>query len=478
LAVTTAGAFNVEGGTASVDYRYASPTLTVLTSTPLTISMASGPTTTDRIAVASGKSAVLTLDSVSIDVSAIADAPALAVQGGSLTLTLSGTNTLKSGKDRTGLQLGAGANLLVTSDSDGASLEAVGGGAGTGDGSGIGNTGGAGDIAIAGGTIVATAGIHGAGIGGGDIVISGGTVTATGGNGGGAGIGGAFWGATGAITITGGIVTARGSNGVPAPRNDDDTGAGIGGGEDMSGTGDITITGGTVTATGSIGGGAGIGGGITDSSSGAVTITGGTVTATRLDTVSSQDIGNGSTASYDSSNISSVVIDGGSVWATTGAVAYGSGVTGATNSTGVPVFANTLTLGTAATAPDTAVTAGSVDGVPCAAAADAPTGTYGIHDVRTNASSAVCLWLPSTDASTAAVGLVANGAGYEKQYVRPASSSQTTLSAGPPSLVGTTSPGPGGGDTPWLVLGTAALLVVALGAGAVALGLRRRKARR
>jgi len=75
-----------------------------------------------------------------------------------------------------------------------------------------------GTVVIESGTIIATAGIGGAGIGGsneesgGIIKITGGTVIATGGTGA-AGIGGGGLGASGNITITGGAVTAIGSEG-------------------------------------------------------------------------------------------------------------------------------------------------------------------------------------------------------------------------------------------------------------------------
>jgi hypothetical protein len=104
------------------------------------------------------------LENVNLDVSAADDAVAFDVSGASVSLTLLGTNTLKSGKNKAGLQVPAGSSLTITANSSG-SLEAVGGdeGAGIGGGSGAGG----GSFSIKGGTITATGGQYAAGIGGG-----------------------------------------------------------------------------------------------------------------------------------------------------------------------------------------------------------------------------------------------------------------------------------------------------------------------
>jgi hypothetical protein len=52
---------------------------------------------------------------------------------------------------------------------------------------------------------------------------------------------------------------------------------------------------------------------------------------------------------------------------------------------------------------------------------------YGIKDVVTDDTGRVCLWLPATDLDDGSVGLKTEEKGYEKQYVRPASSSSETL---------------------------------------------------
>ena len=125
---------------------------------------------------------------------------------------------------------------------------------GAGTGAGVENNAGGdrqGFITIFGGMITAAGGTGGgAGIGGGtgtspdNIAVHGGTVIATGRNGG-AGIGGGMGAEGGAVRITGGTITATGSG----------TGAGIGG----SGNGKayVSIEGGQITATGSVGIGCG-----------------------------------------------------------------------------------------------------------------------------------------------------------------------------------------------------------------------------
>jgi hypothetical protein len=273
-------------------YTYAGDTLRIMESGTYTIGMKSGVTTTtkNRIVVDSGLSANIILSNVDIDTSANENTAAFDMSGATVTLTLTGTNVLKSGLNRAGLQAPEGSTVTINAADETHTLSAIGGDNGAGIGGGMsapnGLTGGS--ITITGGTVTATGGYRGAGIGGGggyddyssvnggaggNITISGGTVTATGY--GGAGIGGglgggsyATGGAGGNITITGGTVTATGGT----DGSLSSTGAGIGGGSGYSSTayggagGNITITGGIVTATGGVGrgyaeGGAGIGGG-------------------------------------------------------------------------------------------------------------------------------------------------------------------------------------------------------------------------
>lgn len=256
------------------------------------------------ILVAKDVGADITLSDVTIDVSGTTYAAAFQIaynSTGNVSLTLKGTNTLKSGQYCAGLQkngsakgigrltiggtgkldatgydgagigggrYGASRNITIT----GGTVTATGGNSGAGIGGGYMSTGR--DITIDGGTVTAKSGNNGAGIGGGnrgegsDIRINGGTVTATGGTNG-AGIGGGDFGAGRIISINGGKVTAIGGS----------DGAGIGGGHGGEGS-DITIKAGDVTATGGeygagIGGGAGGGGSKIIISSGTVTATGG-----------------------------------------------------------------------------------------------------------------------------------------------------------------------------------------------------------
>jgi hypothetical protein len=263
------GAFTI---TPATGWSYATNTLTITTNGTYTITMtAPGTTTTaDRIAVASGVTADITLDGVNINVSTIYAACAFGMVGATVNLTLQGSNTLRSGGSRAGLEAPSGATLAIYGPG---SLIATGGdwsgaGIGGGDGGSIG-----GDITIYGGTITATGGSAGAGIGGGmngnggNITIQGGAVTATGGANA-AGIGGGFLGSSGGnITIDSGTITATGGY----------FGAGIGGGESGNG-GNITIDGGVITATGGFAG-AGIGGGI-QGNGGNITLHDGTIAAT------------------------------------------------------------------------------------------------------------------------------------------------------------------------------------------------------
>ncbi|HWQ77571.1 MAG TPA: hypothetical protein VN381_02085 [Anaerovoracaceae bacterium] len=249
-----------------------------------------GTTTIHTVAVGSGAETNITLYSVSIDV-APGNVSAFGIEGADVSLTLEGTNTLKSSGNYAGLYCPAGAALTINGSG---SLSATGGGdPATGGGAGIGGNagGGGGTITINGGTVTATAPIGGAGIGGGSgasggtVEINGGTVTATSQNNssgnGGAGIGGGYLGSGGTVIISGGIVKATGR-----------FGAGIGGGSYGNG-GSVEINGGTVTATGFYS--AGIGGGDNGGHGGDVVISGGSVnTASK-----GQAIGAGPGGSYN-----------------------------------------------------------------------------------------------------------------------------------------------------------------------------------
>jgi uncharacterized repeat protein (TIGR02543 family) len=197
-----------------------------------------GAKTGNRIRVDSGVVADIILENVNLEVIGYTS---FDMRGATVTLRLSGENTLESSGHYAGLHAPLGNTLTITSASgDGftdGTLNATGGIWGAGIGGYVTEDGG--DITISGGTVNATGGEEAAGIGGGKsgfgwtIFISGGAVNATGGSGG-AGIGGGLRGRSGRITIAGGTVIASGKDG----------GAGIGGGNNNNnGTGIISIIG-------------------------------------------------------------------------------------------------------------------------------------------------------------------------------------------------------------------------------------------
>lgn len=274
LQAVTVGDFTVAGGTNGTDYELADGVLTIKTGTALTISTTQQ--TSQRIAVASGVEADITLAGVSIKTSGYNNpsSPLYMKEAGASTITLAAgtTNTLDGSETLDygpGIWAPSGHTLTITGAGG---LTARGGrswpGIGTNDKTNQG------DVLIAGGTIEASGGSNAAGIGaswgspGCKVTISGGTVTATGGSGsagsGGAGIGGAPFAANNVVTISGGTVVAKGGDGA----------AGIGGGSGVGG-GTVLISGGTVEATGGSGA-ANIGDG-NGGNGGAAYITGGTV---------------------------------------------------------------------------------------------------------------------------------------------------------------------------------------------------------
>ena len=213
------GDFTVTGGNLNQDYQFENHTLTVLSGANIQIS---GKTSQDKLVVKSGVTANITLQNANIEFSDGVEEPhtttpgtcAFDMAGATVSLTLLGHNTLKSGLCRAGLHVPKNANLTITSAS-------------TGD-------------------LTATCIEWGAaGIGGnrreagGSITIEGGTVEANG-IGGSAGIGGGAGGAGGTCCIRGNAkVSATGAHG-----------AGIGGGQGH-GSGNITIGGNAaVTAKG------------------------------------------------------------------------------------------------------------------------------------------------------------------------------------------------------------------------------------
>ena len=231
--------------------------LTITQNGSYTIGMANAgaTTTTDCIAVQSGLTGVnITLNGVSIDMSGREDVCAFDMNGAAVNLTLTGSNTLKSGLGRAGLEVTRNESThtctLTITDASTGSLTAVGGGNGTGIGSGrFTYPYDCGTITIAGGTVNAYGGTQSAGIGDsfprpgyGVVTITGGRVTATGGQlaagiGGGANVLDGGYGCT--VNIFGGtVITSGGSNKAPG------IGSGVGGNSPSTGT--LTITGGSV----------------------------------------------------------------------------------------------------------------------------------------------------------------------------------------------------------------------------------------
>ncbi len=236
------------------------------------------------LTVSAGITAHVKFDGLNVDVSIIAQKPAVLISGaGNVEIILAGTNTLASGEECAGLQKNSTGTLTISGTGSLNATGGVGNGGEGGAGIGGGRNGNGFNITISGGIVTATGGNGGAGIGGGNggngsnITISDGNVTAIGGqstNSTGAGIGGGGNGDGSNITISGGNVTATGGYG-------HFSGAGIGGGGGGGYGSDITISGGTVTATGGHsfqGSGAGIGGGRYGNGSNII-ISGGTVTA-------------------------------------------------------------------------------------------------------------------------------------------------------------------------------------------------------
>ncbi len=313
----TGEAFVVTGGTSGTDYTYESGVLTILSDKALTISNSDASTaTTDRIEIAKGVSANITLAGVNIDVSGVSNAAAIKIANNSageviVTLADGTTNTLKSGYNCAGIQKNGNYGKLTIAGTG--ELKAIGGDNSAGIGGGYYSS--ANNIEISGGTVTAQSGSSGAGIGGGyngsgnSLTISGGEVTATGSSYA-AGIGGGEKGSANSITISGGTVYA--TSGQYA--------AGIGGGSEGSGS-NIVISGGEVTATGGQYA-AGIGGG-SDGSANSITISGGTVYATGGQYAAGIGGGDGTDNGGDGTNIK---ISGGTVTATGGA--YGAGLGG------------------------------------------------------------------------------------------------------------------------------------------------------
>jgi methionine-rich copper-binding protein CopC len=363
-----------------------------------------GTVTSNSITVTGGATANITLNNVNID--AVGNLTvAFSMAGATVNLTLTGTNSLKSGTSVAGLQVPSGSWLTINGTG---SLTATGGNNSAGIGkSNLGaNLGSSGDITINSGTVIANGQGSGAGIGGGGgtVTVTGGTVTANG------GMSGAGISCTD-ITINGGTVTANG-------------GMSDGKGIDASG-GTLTITGGTVTAIGcTIMYGQGIN---ASGGTGTLTITGGTVTAIGC---------NGNMSSYNGQGINAsdgtFTITGGTVRAI-GSKNNSQDINGQPkNGNNVNVYLNTLTVGIPEVA-NTAISAGSINSVACAQTPNAATGVYGIKDVKTDDAGKVYFFLPASTVSQPVI-LTASGATYGKYYQRNANNSNAATLAPPYSI--------------------------------------------
>ncbi|MDR0854062.1 MAG: InlB B-repeat-containing protein [Clostridiales Family XIII bacterium] len=292
LAQVEAGEFLIDG-ILDTDFTYASDTLTIIKSGTYSVSMKEGvpTTTTSHIEVASGVTATVTINDLSIETLV---SPIRLIGTANLTLVLNGDNTLTCkaassnvGVAQSGIYVPAGTNVSPSDDAvltiregdTGAKKITVNGGYAA---AGIGGTymlnssydyliNGCGTVNIYSGTVVANAGQGGAGIGtynssgfGGNIHIYGGTVKAYGSSSG-AGIGDSGTGGSSAyranIEISGGTVVAESGTYYPP--------AAIG-----AAYSNVTISG-TANVTAKGGSGAGIGGNNSN-----VTITGGDITAT------------------------------------------------------------------------------------------------------------------------------------------------------------------------------------------------------
>lgn len=176
--------------------------------------------------------------------------------------------------------------------------------------------------------------------------------------------------------------------------------------------GELAINGGYIEATSSgwiaqshaVGAGAG-----SNLKKGKVVITGGTVFA------KSKPFSPTSSNGRDGIGAGEVIIDGGSVYSELGrdrdATIIGYGEANWKNSQGDLVFPSLLRTGVASGA----VTAGSIDGIPCATAPSA--GVYGINDVVTTADGEVCFWMPETATGVeGSVDLALDDAGTAKSY--------------------------------------------------------------
>ncbi|MGN0569358.1 MAG: hypothetical protein ACI4N4_02515, partial [Candidatus Fimenecus sp.] len=188
---------------------------------PATVLTVTGSTTTNELNINTDIPVTIKAKDLTIDRTGQNYTYALSVGGvdshGQVTLILEGTNTLKAGYEKAGVNVGEGRTLIIEGDG---SLNAVGGDYGAGIGAERRNT--CGTVIINSGTVTATGKDGGAGIGGGGkysgvsggggtVIINGGTVTANGNNSG-SDIGGGLNNTNGVCILLGGTVTATNGN--------------------------------------------------------------------------------------------------------------------------------------------------------------------------------------------------------------------------------------------------------------------------
>ena len=188
---------------------------------PAMVLTVTGSTTTNELNINTDIPVTIKAQDLTIDRTGQNYTYALSVGGvdsrGQVTLILEGTNTLKAGYEKAGVNVGEGRTLIIEGNG---SLNAVGGDYGAGIGAERRNT--CGTVIINSGTVTATGKDGGAGIGGGGkysgvsggggtVIINGGTVTANGNNGG-SDIGGGQNNTNGVCILLGGTVTATNGN--------------------------------------------------------------------------------------------------------------------------------------------------------------------------------------------------------------------------------------------------------------------------
>ncbi len=227
-------------------YGYYGQPVTIPNSIGYYITSSSSEVTNYGILVSGGENYIV-LDNVNINIKNDYNCAFLIDNGAVVDLFFKGTNIIKSGTSRAGIEISPDSQLTLsgvgTLDASSDGQAGIGGGSGTsngtviinsgtitatcanqGSGIGGGSSGNGGTIIINGGNIVAIGGTSGAGIGGGcanaggNITINGGTVTAVGGNNA-AGIGGGWFGQMGNVVINGGSVKAVAGSGAPAVGN-------------------------------------------------------------------------------------------------------------------------------------------------------------------------------------------------------------------------------------------------------------------